>query len=167
MTSFQSRVNKLVDEFVRQLSEMARRTAMDIVTAAVVVANDAAARVLAEKQAAARPRTAPPREPPSEAPDDAPGAAARAKGEKRPPSEIAALRERVAAFVTRHPGLRVEEINQALGTTTRELVLPLRKLIADGVVRSEGEKRSTQYFPVQAPPPRIEAPAAPRLRKRS
>ena len=65
---------------------------------------------------------------------------------KRSPEELEALAGRFAAFVQANPGLRIEQINKQLGTETRDLALPIRKLIADGVIRAKGRKRSTTYF---------------------
>ena len=45
-----------------------------------------------------------------------------------------------------NPGLRIEQINKQLGTTTKDLALPIRKLIAEGALKAKGEKRSTTYF---------------------
>ncbi len=53
----------------------------------------------------------------------------------------------MTTFVAAQPGLRIEQINKELGTSTRDLALPIRKLIADGAIRTEGAKRSTKYFP--------------------
>jgi hypothetical protein len=69
-----------------------------------------------------------------------------AKGEKRDPSYITALEEKFVAFVAKHPGLRIEQINKELGTSTKELMLPIRKAIAAKVVKTEGERRATKYF---------------------
>lgn len=49
-------------------------------------------------------------------------------------------------FVAKHPGLRIEQINGELGSSTNELALPIRKLLAAKAIRSEGSKRSTKYF---------------------
>ena len=70
----------------------------------------------------------------------------RGKGEKRPPDELKALADKFVAFVAKNPGLRIEQINAQLGTTTKDLALPIRKLIAENVIRGKGEKRSTVYF---------------------
>jgi predicted HTH transcriptional regulator len=70
----------------------------------------------------------------------------RRKGEKRPADELKALSDKFVAFVAKNPGLRIEQINTQLGTSTQELALPIRKLIAEGVIRGKGEKRSTAYF---------------------
>jgi hypothetical protein len=71
--------------------------------------------------------------------------AARSKGAKRDRSELQELSERFVAFVTKNPGLRIEEISRELGTTTKNLALPIRKLIAEGRLRTTGHKRSTTY----------------------
>ena len=67
-------------------------------------------------------------------------------GAKRTAADLVALSERFAAFVKANPGLRIEQINKELGTVTKDLALPIRKLLADGVITSKGQKRSTTYF---------------------
>jgi hypothetical protein len=68
------------------------------------------------------------------------------RGAKRTSADLEALSERFAAFVKANPGLRIEQINKQLGTTTKDLALPIRKLISEGVVTAKGQKRSTTYF---------------------
>jgi hypothetical protein len=68
------------------------------------------------------------------------------RGTKRTATELAVVSERVASFIQAHPGLRIEQINKQLGTDTKDLALPLRKLIAKGVIRIRGRNRSTTYF---------------------
>jgi hypothetical protein len=69
----------------------------------------------------------------------------RSKGEKRSPEEIAALKDKFLTFVTKSPGLRIEQINKELGTSTKDLALPIRQLIADKSIKAKGSKRSTTY----------------------
>jgi hypothetical protein len=71
----------------------------------------------------------------------------RGKGEKRDPAELEAIAAKFVAFVTKNPGLRIEQANAQLGTTTKDLALPIRKLIADGAIRTKGAKRATTYHP--------------------
>jgi hypothetical protein len=73
----------------------------------------------------------------------------RAKGEKRSSDELDGLADRFHEFVSKNPGLRIEQINKQLGTTTKDLALPIRKLMADGMLKGKGEKRSRQYFAVE------------------
>jgi len=74
-------------------------------------------------------------------------AAKRPPGAKRPPAELAKLTERLGEYIKAHPGLRMENIGKALGAPTRELNLPIKKLLAAKKIRSEGHKRATEYFP--------------------
>jgi len=43
-------------------------------------------------------------------------------------------------------GLRVEYINKTLGTSTRQLMRPIQKLLSEGKLRKSGERRATTYF---------------------
>jgi hypothetical protein len=71
----------------------------------------------------------------------------RVPGEKRPPAELAKLVEKLGEYIKGHPGLRMEAIGKALGLPTRELNLPVKKLLAARRIRSEGHKRATEYYP--------------------
>jgi hypothetical protein len=74
-------------------------------------------------------------------------APARAPGEKRPPGELAKLTDKLGDYIESHPGQRMESIGKALGVPTRELNLPVKKLLAAKRIRTEGHKRATEYFP--------------------
>jgi hypothetical protein len=75
------------------------------------------------------------------------GRSGRAKGAKRPPGEIAKLVGRLRDYVKSHPGQRIEQIAKGMGVSTRELNLPAKKLLAQKVLKTRGEKRATKYFP--------------------
>lgn len=129
MSNYQSDLRRVVDDFVSKLNEIWRRQAIDSLTGGTAVprARGGGGGGGAGKVAGlSRPR---------------------AKGAKRSPAELVKLSEAFAAFVKEHPGLRIEQINAQLGSTTKELALPIRKLVADGVVKTEGHKRSTTYHP--------------------
>lgn len=68
------------------------------------------------------------------------------RGAKRGADELEQLSKRFFQFVQDNPGLRIEQINKQLGTTTTELALPIRKLVASGGLTVRGQKRSTTYF---------------------
>lgn len=73
--------------------------------------------------------------------------AARAPGQKRSPEEMAALQGRVLATVEASAeGIGMESLGKALGVETKDLSLPLKKLIAEKKVVSKGHKRATRYF---------------------
>lgn len=67
------------------------------------------------------------------------------RGVKRAPADLDRLADRFVDFVKTNPHLRIEQINKQLGTTTKELMLPIRKLIAEGRLKADGQKRSTTY----------------------
>ncbi|HEV8549778.1 MAG TPA: hypothetical protein VGQ57_12135 [Polyangiaceae bacterium] len=56
------------------------------------------------------------------------------------------MTERLAAFIAKSEGLRIEQIAKELQTSTRELNLPVKKLIAAKRVSTKGQKRATTYF---------------------
>ena len=67
-----------------------------------------------------------------------PAAVQRPLGAKRPPAELAKLVDRLGAHIKGNPGQRMEAIGKALGTPTKELNLPIKKLLAAKKIRSEG-----------------------------
>ena len=68
-------------------------------------------------------------------------------GQKRPPAEIARTTERVLGYVKANPGQGVEAMGKALQLGTREVSLPIKKLLAQGLIRVTGHKRATKYLP--------------------
>jgi len=122
MSDFQDQMNRTVASFVAQITELARRAAIDTLEAA-----------LDSREAPSK--TAP-----------VSGGRGRGRGVKRSPDEIDELAGRFKAFVKENPGLRIEQINKQLGTATRDLALPIRKLLAEGAIYAKGQKRSTMYY---------------------
>lgn len=90
----------------------------------------------------------------------------RGTGNKRDPKELAAIGDRFAAFVKAHPGLRIEQINKQIGTTTSALSLPIRKLVAAGTIKVKGAKRSTTYFAGAPAPSEVKSAKPPSKKKR-
>jgi hypothetical protein len=130
MSDFQNEMNRTVHGFVAQITELARRAALDTLESAFGgrstrgAANGVA--VGATMGRIGRPRGG--------------------RGGKRTSADLEALSERFGAFVKANPGLRIEQINKQLGTTTKDLALPIRKLISEGAISTKGQKRSTTYF---------------------
>jgi phage host-nuclease inhibitor protein Gam len=116
--NLQQQMNHTVQSFLHQVTDMARRAAVDALETTL---GDRTARAHAGRPVGAR-------------------------ADKRTTSELDALSERFVAFVRAHPGLRIEQINRTLGTQTKDLALPIRKLIAEGAIHVTGQKRSTRYF---------------------
>lgn len=71
----------------------------------------------------------------------------RRKGQKRNPKLLAATTERLAAYIAKNPGKRIEEISKGLSTPTRDLALPAKKLLAGRKIKTRGQKRATKYYP--------------------
>jgi len=134
MSDFQNEMNHAVQGFVTQITELARRAAIDTLESAF---HGRASRNGVTAVAVSAPST------PAVARAGRPRGG---RGAKRSAADLEALSERFASFVKSSPGLRIEQINKELGTTTKDLALPIRKLIAEGIVAAKGQKRSTTYF---------------------
>ena len=113
-------------EFVAQITELARRAAIDTLEAAL-----------------GRPRGSPRRR---RCRDGRSRRGARPGREAHRRTSSRSCRSGSSTFVKKNPGLRIEQINKQLGTTTKDLALPIRKLIAEGAIKAKGQKRSTTYF---------------------
>jgi hypothetical protein len=74
------------------------------------------------------------------------GIAKRGRGGKRTVASLAATQTKVLDFIKAHPGLRIEQINRELGTTTKDLALPMKKLIAARQIKAVGQRRATTYI---------------------
>lgn len=68
-------------------------------------------------------------------------------GQKRNPKVLADTVKEVDQYIQAHPGQGVEEIRMALNRTTAELTLPIQKLLAAKAITRKGQKRATKYFP--------------------
>lgn len=68
---------------------------------------------------------------------------------KRTQEEIDTLAEKFFNFIEENPNSRVETVNKVLGTTTKELALPIKKLLDEKRIKSRGNRRATAYFPVE------------------
>jgi predicted transcriptional regulator len=79
-----------------------------------------------------------------------PASTAFRRGGKRSSSEIQRQSEELLDFIKDNPGKRAEEIAKFVGLETRDLSLPLRKLVAAEAIKTEGQKRATRYFPAGA-----------------
>ena len=132
MSDFQSEMNRTVQGFVAQISELARRAAIDTLESAFGARGGRAAGTRAASAIMAPAPVGRPRG---------------GRGAKRTAADLEELSTKFVSFVKAHPGLRIEQINKELGTTTKDLALPIRKLISDRMISAKGNKRSTTYFP--------------------
>ena len=133
MSDLQNEMNRTVQGFVAQITELARRAAINTLESAFGgrTTRGSAAAAPATNGSKRAVRVGRPRG---------------GHGAKRSPADLEALSERFTTFVKANPGLRIEQINKELGTATKDLALPIRKLIAEGVIAAKGKKRSTTYF---------------------
>ena len=133
MSDFENKMNDVVEGFVAQITELARRAAINTLQSAFsgrgggANGSHGSAMPVAVKRSLGRPRGG--------------------GRPKRSAADLESLSSNVVEFVRANPGLRMEEINKQLGTTTKDLALPVRRLVADGVISTKGQRRSTKYFP--------------------
>ena len=125
-TSIESEVRSRLEAFTAEIVALVRASAVDVVSEALGRGSASRGR---------RGRRGAPRLP------------ARRKGGKRDPEALAALTETLGAFITKNPGQRIEQIGKVLGTPTKELALPVKKLVAAKRISTKGEKRATKYYP--------------------
>lgn len=130
-------IQTLIDGFVARLTEVAKRIAMEQVKLAFGTVKLAPLR--SSSPASSLPGL------PVPSTSRSPGQARRSRS-RRAPREIEALREKLLAVISDNPGCRAEDINGALGTRTPQIAQPLRRLVADQLVRTEGARRGTRYF---------------------
>ena len=171
MPNIDEEIRVKTEAFARDLTVLVRRAALEAASAALgggslpaaapiavavkrgrgrprkVVAPAQVTQAAAAPKARAAAKVAPKAAPVSRAAVSKKAPAKRAPGEKRPPAELAKLVDRLGAHIKANPGQRMEAIGKALGLPTKELNLPIKKLLAGKTIRSEGHKRATEYFP--------------------
>lgn len=127
-----SDIQSLVESFTTKLSQIMRRAALEEVHAKLSLAlGDAAPK----RRGPGRPRKT--------------ATAAVPQRKKRGKRTAADLGEMGAALLTHvraNPGQRGEQIAAALGTDVGTMRLPMKQLIADKKVRTEGQRRGMTYF---------------------
>lgn len=123
MSDFQAEMDRVVQGFVAQISDLARRAALEMIEKSLGQSGIRGGRSTLRLSGGGRGR-----------------------GAKRTASDLEQISSHFVSFVSKHPGLRIEQINKELGTTTKDLALPIRKLVSDGVIKTKGKKRSTTYF---------------------
>lgn len=136
-----------VEEFVGELSALVRKAAIASVAEALGTGSAAPA----PRRGPGRPRKTVAAPSSSAAPASNGSAPLRLprlrKGQKRDPKDLQRIVEAVGAHVTAHPGEGVELIAKHLGVATKEITLPIAKLLGSKAITRKGVKRATRYFP--------------------
>lgn len=69
----------------------------------------------------------------------------RGRGAKRSAEQLDALAAKFLAYVKSNPGNTIERIGKAISIDTKELKLPVAKLLADKKLKTTGQRRGTKY----------------------
>lgn len=128
-TAIETEIRSRVESFASEIIALLRASAMEVVQDALGGGATREGRRGGRGGAASRRASAPP------------------KGAKRDPRVLEALTEKLGAFIKKNPGQRIEQIGKALGTPTKELALPVKKLLAAKRISTKGRRRATKYFP--------------------
>jgi hypothetical protein len=156
MSNAENNIKNRVDAFVNDLSDLIRQSALEAVAEALKKGGEVSApparrpgrpAKVVEAPVAAKPAGKPGRPAKSASASSQAAAAKRRAGEKRSPVLLAQVTDQVGNHIKSNPGQGVEQIAKALSTTTKELTLPIRKLLGDKKITSKGQKRATRYFP--------------------
>lgn len=135
MSNFEQQINQRVQSFVAEITELARRQALETLSSALAGAGLlGGGRGRGGRNGIVRRggRAA---------------ALAAGAGGRRSADQIDATCQALLGEIGSNPGQRIEQIGSAIGMRTKDLALPIRKLVAQKQIRTEGQRRATRYFP--------------------
>lgn len=127
-STLDAEIRSKIDTFLDELSSLVKQAALDSVHAALGDGEAPARRGPSMKVKLGRP------------------AKSAMKGGKRSTEQVGAMADKIAAFVRSNPGSRLEAIAAGLGTDSKELKLPVIKLLGSKTLTKKGQKRGTMYF---------------------
>jgi hypothetical protein len=134
-TPIDSTLRARIDTFTTEITALVRASALEAVHSA-----------LGATLATAPAKRGPGRPAKSGVPSPIDAPKRRGKPAKRTPEDVARMGESVVAYVAKNPGQSVEQIGNALGQKTKELALPIIRMIEAKKLRTTGERRGTRYF---------------------
>lgn len=127
-SQIQQEINQRIEGFVSEITELARKAAYETLSSAL-------AHGMSDPMGARH------------AGVSTPSVLRYRKGGKRSANEIAATADSLLQYIREQPGQRMEIIARAMDVSTKELTLPIKKLLQAKKIRVEGQKRATTYFP--------------------
>ena len=134
----QSDISRLIDDFTSQLTMLVRRTTLEEVLAKLQdgggVVRRGPGRPRGSGRGPGRPRSVG-------------RPAGGGKRNRRSAEGLEQMSGSLLEHVKSNPGMRGDQIAAALGTDVGTMRLPMKKLIAEGQVRTEGQRRGMMYFP--------------------
>jgi hypothetical protein len=122
-------IEQRIQAFAQELNQLVRQAALEAVQDALGGQRTARPTFTAARPAASAPR------------------GRRGAGGRRSPGQMEQMMASVRDYVAANPGTRMEKLSAAVGASTAELRLPVLKLLEEGAIRKQGEKRATEYFP--------------------
>ena len=137
MSTVEKQIRASIDSFVSELNALVRQAAIDAVRDALGADSESPQRdALRTAQAKAGGSSSRAR-----------GGGRRRRRVKRSPRVLARLESTLLSEISRNPGQRIESIGKRLGVPTRDLNLPIKKLMEAKKIKKRGEKRATEYLP--------------------
>jgi hypothetical protein len=138
-SSLDQQIRSRIDSFLNEMSQLVRLSALEAVHAALGGDGAVAA---PKKRGPGRPRKNA-----AAATTSAPAPAAKSgKRERRSAESVQATADAFLTYVKANEGQRLEQISAGMGVASKELKLPVIKLLEAKAVRTEGQKRGTMYF---------------------
>src|SRR5690606_40159314 len=123
MPSFEQQISQRVQAFVSDITALARQQALETLSRSLAAGGASALGGRGRGRPAVSRRAA--------------------AGGRRSPDELEATSRALLTEIGARPGQRIEQIGQKLGMPTKDLALPIRKLIRQKKIRTEGQRRAT------------------------
>jgi hypothetical protein len=131
-----------VDEFVADLSELIRESALDVVRGAL---NDGAAPAGRPRKKATRRKTARRKASGRKKATKIGRRKTAGKRLRRSPEDLEATANSILSYIKANPGSNSEELGRVLGMTATEMRPPIQAMIAAGTLKATGKARGTRY----------------------
>lgn len=135
-TQIDQQIRDRINTFVEQLSSLVRQAAVEAVRTALTGGAPAAAPA---RRGPGRPRKD------AAAPAAAAPKARKGKRAKVSSAAVDAAAAKLVEYLAKNPGQSLEQIGKGLNTPTKNLKLPIKKLLGDKKLKTTGQRRGTKY----------------------